>query len=259
MKTFVKVIVITACVFIALGITLSVIAAALGASPANWEGREVMDFNESYTGVTALKLDIGAAEVRIEKGAEFKIVAENVSQDGFKSTVENGLWIVQEKWKTQFSFFSWNGGFFWDKTPRITIYLPEEFIATELTIDMGAGKITADGLRGEKASLSVGAGELRAENVALKDANISVGAGSVSLSGSITGESEAECGTGQIELLLIGKESDYNYRLEVGIGEILLNDDSYKGSSSKDITNNGAENSLRVHCGVGKINIQIGE
>jgi len=262
MKIFSKVIIITACVFICLGMLLGVVSVALGAHFNGWNGwiaAETMDYTETYTDVTRLSFDISAADVVIKTGTEFKIVAENVNKDNFKSSVTDGVWTIDDHWMSRFRLFSWSGWNFNDTSPKITVYLPADFTADQITLSLGAGKVSAEQLWAKDATLSVGAGDFTAEDAVLQKVDMNCGAGRIALTGSVTGDSKVKCGVGQIELLLTGDETDYNYTVDVGIGEVSINDSTYGGSSHQNIPHEGAQYDLELKCGVGQINLQIGE
>lgn len=259
MKIFSRVILITAAVFIGLGILLGVVSLSLGAKPGGLRNWEIYDFTQTYTDVTELSFDVSAGEVNIVSGTEFSIEAQNVPKEGFSSSVEDGVWIIKEQWPGSVRWFTWNGWPFQDEAPLITITLPEDFIAEKAEFSLAAGKADIEQLQAKSASLTVSAGQLTAEGLALQDAQIHCGAGQITLSGSITGGSKAECGAGQITLDLTGKEKDYNYTVNVGVGEVKINESSYHGFGDQVVVNNDAKNDLDIQCGVGQIKLKIGE
>lgn len=70
---------------------------------------------------------------------------------------------------------------------------------------------------------------------------------------------EADCGVGEINLKIKGKQKDYNYDLDCGIGEIRCGDDSFSGFGREKSIDNGADKKMDIDCGIGSINVAFME
>ncbi len=78
--------------------------------------------------------------------------------------------------------------------------------------------------------------------------------------GYVFDEIDMKLGAGRITAELVGDESDYNYDVECGIGEIEIGGNSYGGlGRDTHIENPGAERELDIECGVGQIIIEFQE
>lgn len=121
----------------------------------------------------------------------------------------------------------------------ITIVIPKDFVFEEVDMEIGAGQAEIDSLCAESLDIEVGAGQADFINLDVQYFNASAGAG-------------------QINAKLVGSESDYNYDVECGIGEIEIGGSKF-GGFAKDtyIENPGAERELDIECGVGQIIIQF--
>lgn len=181
---------------------------------------------------------------------------------------------------------------------EITLYLPEGMSLDDINIDFGAGKLETGNLKAREIEINVGAGDCIFEKIeASESVDISLGAGKITanalsakeadfdiaagelwingadvshetkvdmsmgqatLSGTFTGELDAECSMGNLNITLEGKESDYNYEVDCGMGSISIGGKSYDGLAEHDIYN-GSNNKIDVTCSMGNINVYFTE
>lgn len=141
----------------------------------------------------------------------------------------------------------------------VTVFYPKgmKFKTVEIGIDAGAGNLDGD-LEAEEFDVSVGAGDfsnsgtIRAENC-----DITVGVGEADMTGITAENIDGECGIGKLTLSLSGKESDYNYNLECGVGTVNIGENEYSGLAAEKSINNGASKSLDLECGMGEIDVEF--
>ena len=85
-----------------------------------------------------------------------------------------------------------------------------------------------------------------------------MGTGNVDLDNLNVQNLEADCGIGNIDLDINGKESDYDYEISCSAGEIDIGDSSYSGiGHEKKISNPGASGKMDLDCGVGNITVDF--
>lgn len=244
------------------------------------------DNSENYEDIKSLSMDISYGTVNIKEGDSFDIEVENLQKDEIQNTIEDGVWIISDNnddsgYTNEISIFgikitnsSINNPF---HPGTIELTVPKDFDFENLEISLGAGTIKADKLTSENANIDVGAGSLRIKELsAVKEssysidtgnlvidyltahnANINCGVGNLTASGNITGDSYITCGIGNVDLNITGKEDDYNYSIDCGIGTVIINGNSYSGVNSRTKRNNNAENSFTLDCGIGKIALKI--
>lgn len=112
----------------------------------------------------------------------------------------------------------------------------------------------------EKVDLEIGASKANIKDVVAKECVIVVGAGEANILNLETQYLNAETGVGKLTIQLIGKESDYNYNIECGIGSIQIGENSYGGLGTKQrVLNPGAKCSMDVECGIGEIQVRFTE
>ncbi len=283
MKTFSRVWLAASLIAIGVGIGILVIAFASG---ARWEDvSPVTNMYESYDDINSLDFDITYGEVRIEQGNEFSISAHNIIEDQFSSYVKDGVWYIREDESNYFDLFGirvparhninigWNDHF----TPYITITIPENFTAQNISLRVEAGSVNVDRIKAEESDFNLNAGELQINELSIsgksqyrvragemmlkkmdaKDITVDCGIGSVKIDGIITGDSNIKCGLGQVYLDLAAKENDYSYDINCGIGEVKINGEEYNNISNKIIKNGDTDNNLSLDCGVGEITVDF--
>lgn len=252
MSAFLKNSLKIATVLFVVGLVIAVIGAVLGGKIVNIEFNKTSDFKETYTNVESIDIEIGASNIEVREGDEFKIDATNILTKRFKSYVENGVWHIEQK--ASFNFLGFNS-----KGSKIIVYLPKDFVSRKLSIEVGAANFKADKLISNNAKITVGAGSVKIDEFITDNLDIECGVGNIDINGVINKNLDAQCGVGQINLDLIGKEEDYNYNFDVGLGEIELNNMCYTGIRGKTIDNGAKNKKFNVEVGIGKVNIEINE
>lgn len=134
-----------------------------------------------------------------------------------------------------------------------------DFETKNMTVSLGAGDFNADYLKvTQDFSMDAGAGDIDISSGDFQNIDVDAGVGDASLTGTITGNIKGSCGVGSLSLYLTGKESEFNYDLQCGLGEIDINDSTYSNlGGKKTITNEGAERTISLDCGVGDITVEI--
>lgn len=134
-----------------------------------------------------------------------------------------------------------------------------DFETKNMTVSLGAGDFNADYLKvTQDFSMDAGAGDIDISSGDFQNIDVDAGVGDASLTGTITGNIKGSCGVGSLSLYLTGKESKFNYDLQCGLGEIDINDSTYSNlGGKKTITNEGAERTISLDCGVGDITVEI--
>lgn len=250
------------------GLVLNIIAAITGVPI--FGNQKKIDVAYDIYGVESLDVDHGAGDLIIKTGDTFRVEGEDVPE-GFRAEVaEDGTLKVYTENKHRFLWFNFN--WFGSFRSKVTIYLPEDFVAEEVRLDTGAGNTTVEALRAEKLTISTGAGKFRGYDIvadkakldagvgdftltgiSLRDADIDSGVGSLRLEGELLGHTKIDCGVGNVNLDLIGNRDDYSLDVDAGIGSVHVNGEKLSGSHN----NVDARHSMKVDGGVGQININF--
>ena len=146
------------------------------------------------------------------------------------------------------------------KKKQIKVIVPsgKDFDTVSLGVDMGTIDLECD-LKVQELSVEVGAGEFSGYgNITAAYCNLQVGAGTIDIDQLDIQKLNADCGAGEIDMVVTGKEKDYNYDLSCGMGEINLEDSEYSGIGiEKNISNEGARKDMVLECGMGEIDVEF--
>ena len=144
---------------------------------------------------------------------------------------------------------------------EITVSYPKNVRFKETSIDVAAGTVTmCDEFRTDDLDVSVAAGEFtNAGKISVSnDTSITVGTGNVELSELDIYNLEVDCGIGNVDLDILGKEADYNYEISCSAGNVDIGGSSYSGiGHNKNITNPNARRDMNLDCGVGNITVNF--
>ena len=134
----------------------------------------------------------------------------------------------------------------------------KDFDTVSLGVDMGTIDLECD-LKVQELSVEVGAGEFSGYgNITAAYCDLQVGAGTIDIDQLDIQKLNADCGAGEIDMVVTGKEKDYNYDLSCGMGEINLEDSEYSGIGiEKNISNEGARKDMVLECGMGEIDVEF--
>lgn len=291
MKSVSKIFLGLACITISLGILIVIFAYAIGGGKA-YSYSNNTDYTyklDAYAeDVTSIDFDLSYGKVKVKTGDDFHVRIENMPEDGYKSYVSQGTWIIKEDFSSEnvIRIFDWNIpvtstgiGFGKNdfKAATITITIPEDFRAKDIKIDLGAGSLYADKLSADTVELTVGAGSMEVEtlnatnlmeieNVAgnliihemsARDVDVECGVGDIKIKGSIERDCNVTTGVGNVFLDIKGDEENYNYTVDCGIGHVIINDNSYNGITDTTIRNNNSVGTFRLECGIGKIELHV--
>ena len=146
------------------------------------------------------------------------------------------------------------------KKKQIKVIVPsgKDFDTISLGVDMGTIDLECD-LKVQELSVEVGAGEFSGYgNITAAYCDLQVGAGTIDIDQLDIQKLNADCGAGEIDMVVTGKEKDYNYDLSCGMGEINLEDSEYSGIGiEKTISNEGAQKDMVLECGMGEIDVEF--
>ena len=146
------------------------------------------------------------------------------------------------------------------KKKQIKVIVPsgKDFDTVSLGVDMGTIDLECD-LKVQELSVEVGAGEFCGYgNITAANCDLQAGAGTIDIDQIDVQKLNADCGAGEIDMVVTGKEKDYNYDLSCGMGEIDLENSEYSGLGiEKTISNEGAQKDMVLECGMGEIDVEF--
>jgi len=216
-----------------------------------------------------LDFDLTAGSFEIVEGDSDKIIVRSAKKIDMAQSGKT-LTVVTDKGVKVHSFGIANKGH------HVEITLPKDKKFHNIELEVGAGQLEADSLVAEDIKMHIGAGSIIVDTLTCEEGEIVVGAGEAIINegvcgkldlevglgdlqydGSLSGDLDAECGMGNMDISLDGKEEDFNYQIEVGMGSITVENNSYGGMAQSKEIDNGADAKMDLDCGMGSINIEF--
>lgn len=298
MKKFTTVVLIVVLVCLVSGMVLCGIGIASGANAAEfarlvkegrysfgWNAYEIDEDDEDIklTEQTFQNADIRSLDVSIDAGSldildswdddihvnvKSRGVTVKVSDDGgtLEIECENRMrwWFVRRQ------------------KCEIELYLPENKEWTEADFELGAGSLKSElsqlNVRDmdisvgageaylphditvqQRASLEVDAGEITMGNINAAKMDVNVGVGSIGLTADVEEKLSADCGVGELDLKLTGSMSNYNYKVDCGLGEVRLGTETMTSLGDDRHINHHAAKDVEIDCGVGTVSVSFEE
>ena len=208
--------------------------------------------------ITQLSVDLLSADIVIKTGDRASVSTEN----GFiRYSLRKGKLDIYEKPHS----IKNSGG-------KVVLTLPESFHLDKCKINTGKGNISADILSSSDCRIDYGAGNveigilladtsLRIDGGAgkitvsdgkINNSHIDVGVGTLNFRAEATGKMRVECGVGRTDITLLGGEDLYSFKIDKGIGEVMVGDKSVTDGSF-----GFGGNLIDIDGGVGNINVSF--
>lgn len=254
MKKFTKIALILAVILLSVGLVSVIGSFAMGLT---WESLEDMmdegkfnfdfsdddgqlnvDINEANGDTVqedfhSLDVEIGYGLLEIKYGDVEKLQIKQKNVDKYRCYVEEGALHIEGNLKAKVNISNHDG--------EITIVIPKNMVFQEVDLEVGAGKADVASLKANEVDIELGAGE-------------------INVTGLDTKKFDAKTGAGKLNAKLVGKQTDYSYELECGIGQLKIGDSSYSGlNTEQKISNQGADRFADIECGIGEVIIKFQE
>lgn len=224
-----------------------------GSESYSGNGRNV---SETYKDISDISVQLSAGELLIKESDTDEVKLEVSNMDSrlkFKYYVDENELIIE----TRKNLAGLIGGV--HKYGTVCLYLPKDFSMNEVDLEIGAGELYVDNISAQDFNVDVGAGEANISNFKVTEADFSCGTGSITASGAVDVQLDAECGIGEMGMTLAGRKEDYSYKLQCGIGDITLGEESYSGlASDKQIYNNTGKE-INIDCGIGEVTVDFNQ
>lgn len=219
----------------------------------NGQKGEHIETSESFSDIRELHIDVSGVAVQILKGQsagnEIRIEAEGVSPrlDLNWYVDEDGLNIETNHKIRHMSYATYG---------TVWIYIPEDLEEAEL--DVRVGELYIQDIRANDLSVDAGAGEVTIDNFDAQEVDFSCGVGLIQAVGTFAGDADIDCGVGEIDLTVGGAETDYNYDVRCGIGEVTVGGMSFDGFVRNRSIQNNAPQDINIDCGIGEVTLAFG-
>lgn len=195
--------------------------------------KEDNGFNAVQEDFHSLDIEFGYGTLEIKYGDVESVQIKQKNVDKYRCYVEEGALHIEGNLNTKVGITNQNG--------ELTIVLPQNMVFQEVDLEFGAGKADVAGLKANQVDVELGAGKMNITGLDTRDFN-------------------AQTGAGKLYAELVGKQTDYSYELECGIGQLKIGDSTYSGlGTEQSISNQGSERFADIECGIGEIKIKFQE
>ncbi len=235
--------------------------------PSSIAGETVV-IGEAST-IEDIELDIGAVDLQIKAGTDGKVSAET-SENVVVKFDKSG----DNKVKIQFEPKNKSG---LSKDKKAVLYMPDnmtldsldieagasalkckvDITCKDLDIELGAGDISFSKLTAEDADISIGAGKVSFEKLYSKNANVEVGMGDFTSAGDISDSLDLVCTMGNATLKLESAETDHDYDIKVGMGNLNVGSTKISGMASEREIDNESSSKYNIEVGMGNVNMSF--
>lgn len=135
-------------------------------------------------------------------------------------------------------------------------------VCEKLNLVIGAGRMITGSeepflIQAQRMNLEVGAGYVGITNLKAEELNAECGVGQMELFQVAADKTTLDCGVGQITISMAGKETDYNYEVDTGIGGVSMGGVFYGGLGTHQKVDRGGRNFIIVDCGIGEVDVSF--
>ena len=259
MKTFYKVLIslLVGICFILAGISIGGLDQIDGNSflsglDFRWNARTIDDaFYQATQSINDLDIDVHNANIDfIETDGDHIEVKATSIYDGFKVYQSgNTLIVKQPNYWNLFKRYA---------SASIRIYVPKDMIFENIKVNGSAGTMKINNLKCEIADFNIGVASVKVDNMECEDMNFKLAAGNVKATNiTCNNELSIDAGMGNINVDLVGSEKEYNYKINVGMGNVRVGSEHVAGFGSNKSHSGLTDKMINVKCGMGNVKVTM--
>lgn len=144
-----------------------------------------------------------------------------------------------------------------DRMVEIRLCIPEAHFE-EIDIDVDAGSVQIDKFTSVGGlKLNVDAGEIIIGKFVADQVDMECGAGRIEAAGTCNKNIDIECGAGEVVYTANGKKSSYNYEVECGVGKVVIDKEVISGIGERKVLSQKAAKQMNIECGMGSVVIDF--
>ncbi len=201
---------------------------------------------------TNIDVEFGAGILNIyyDDVDEIEIREKNI--DGFEVEVKNNTLKIRNDLDVTVSDVD-------DLNNRsLAIAIPTGMTFDGVDLKVGAAQADINGITAKAVDVVIGAGQANISNIRTEIMGMEVGAGEATVSNLDIDTLDLEVGMGQVNLGMSGAQTDYNYNVECGMGNVVVGQHSYGGLGAEHHSqNHHATKEINVECGMGEVHVKF--
>lgn len=203
---------------------------------------------------------VSKIEINTHKANVYFVEKENIYNIEIEAKdIYNGFKISQDGSKLEIDqphYWRWNSY----NDANIYINLPIGYNLRDIEINVGAGYSKISGVKAHRVDINTGAGELVMKDLVCHDLDIDAGVGNTEIYDlNVQNNMDIDLGLGNIDIQLLGRQEDFNYKVNVGLGSVDIGHHHFSGITDQKMNNAFARQLIDVDCGLGSVNIEMEE
>lgn len=218
----------------AAGSTADAVSSATQTASADLSGRGE---------IRSLDLQIGGARVELVPGDGWDLAVSGTKD--YTKKIENGTLHIE------------NDSVLPSDDAVFTLTFPAGWTLDEVSLEIGAGSLTARGLNCTELDLKVGAGSAGLTDCTVLGAcSLEAGMGSVTYTGELAAGAEVDCGMGSVRCT-VSEPPSWGAEVDCGVGSVHIGSQSWSGLGAETVFGAGAPVQYKVDCGLGTVEIRF--
>lgn len=256
MKLFTKICLVFAAVAGGLGILGIVIGLAMGGdvtqlnemgihiSPHQHYNVKLHNHTDNFRDIKRLEVEVQNAQITIFATENTEEVSYYSNRANSIAKVEGTTLKLEDRSSLQ------------DKI-ELEIYIPVG-VLKEIEIEALNGTVLAEKIVADNVAIEIDNASVQIDELIVTDkAELQINAGQMVIGYYAGKRLEAECAMGSIMVVCEGKQNDYNYDLECGMGNIQIDQNGYSGIGKELQMNNESKKSIKAECAMGEIILEF--
>lgn len=138
----------------------------------------------------------------------------------------------------------------------VVIAIPKGIEFDDVKITSAAGESKYLPLKAKHVELEVAASDATFEGIVAEDITISVGAGNLQIDKLFAKDIDIEIGMGNADIVLDGDKKDYNYNVEVAMGNLDIDNEKYSNLAAEKSIDNDADKDIDIEVGMGNVTLK---
>lgn len=225
-----------------------------GQSTAVESSSQSMDF----AGIRELDIDVVCPKVVIEEyeGSDIHVETRDIPED-----IQNNIRIYSEHEELKIELKNkkhWMNRF-GNLNGILTVQIPRDYVLEKASVEVDAGDLKVENICAGELDIQIGAGRAVVNQFSADTFDLECGAGEAQIAGEARREIQMECGVGKVLYKAAGRQEDYNYELDCGIGDLKVGNDSFSGLNSERKINNNGQIKMKIECGIGTVEVTFSE
>lgn len=197
-----------------------------------------------------IEFGAGVFDIYYDDVEEIEIHEKNV--DGFKVEVKNNTLVIKNNLEVTLGDVD-------DMDKRsLIIVIPRDMTFDKVDMSIGAAQADIEGITAKTFDIVVGAGQANLSKITSDSMEMKIGAGEANVSNLDVKDLDLEVGMGEANLALCGSQTDYNYDVECGMGDVKVGQHGFGGLGAEHHgDNHHAERYINIECGMGMVSVEF--